>query len=168
MLISPVSGSTSDSGTRKMPRPAMVLPCRNCAAIATSLVEILRCGAALHMDVAEAIGFEIAGVDLKLFRRRLHHHAARLARRDRDRIADAMRAARRERAHVVRAGIAIGGVDVDILDRHTEGLGRDLARHGLHPLAEVDGREQHAVNLPLGLECTSAWLGSPPQFMPIG
>ena len=97
---------------------------------------------ALHMDVAEPVGFEIAGVDLELFRRRLHHHAARLARRNRDRVADAMRAARRERAHVVRAGVAVGGVDVDILDRHAERFGRDLPRHRFHALAEIDGRER--------------------------
>ena len=94
------------------------------------------------MDIAEPVGFEIAGVDLELLRRRLHHHAARLARRDRDSIADAMRAARRERAHVVRAGIAIGCVDVDVLDRHAERLGRDLPRHRFHALAEIDGRQR--------------------------
>ena len=28
--------------------------------------------------------------------------------------------------------------------------------------------DSETVNLPLGLECTSAWLGSPPRFMPMG
>ena len=71
----------SESGTRKMPRPAMVLPCLNCAAIATSLVEILRCGAPFTWMLPQPVGLEVAGVDLQLLGGRLHHHAARLARR---------------------------------------------------------------------------------------
>ena len=44
-VISPVSEFTSDSGMRKIPRPEMVLPCRNCAACDTSCTEMARCGA---------------------------------------------------------------------------------------------------------------------------
>ena len=33
---------------------------------------------AAHMDVALAVGLEVAGVDLELLGRGLHHHAARL------------------------------------------------------------------------------------------
>ena len=44
-FISPVSASTAESGIRKMPRPAMVLPCLNCAACAVALTVMLREGA---------------------------------------------------------------------------------------------------------------------------
>ena len=32
----------------------------------------------------------------------------------------------------------VGGVDIDILDRHAQRLGADLPRHRFHTLAEVD------------------------------
>ena len=96
---------------------------------------------ALDVDVAAAVGLEVDGVDLELLGGRLHHHAARLPRRDHHGVADAMRAARGEAPHAVRAGVGVGGVDVDVLDRHAERLGADLPGDRLHALAEVDRGE---------------------------
>ena len=98
---------------------------------------------ALDVDVAAAVGFEIGGVDFELLGRRLHHHAARLLRRRHHGVADAMGAARGERAHAVRPGVGIGGVDIDVLDGHAERLGADLPGHRLHALAEIDRRQRH-------------------------
>ena len=95
-------------------------------------------GRALHVDVASPVGVEVRDIDLEFLRRRLHHHRARLARRRRDRVADAVGAARGEAAHAMRAGVGIGRVDIDVLDRHAERLGADLPRHRLHALAEID------------------------------
>src|SRR3954468_14088947 len=93
---------------------------------------------ALDVDVATPVGFEIGGVDLEFLGGALHHHAARLARRRHHGIADAMGAARSERAHAMRAGVGIGGVDVAVLDGYAERLCADLPRDRLHALAEID------------------------------
>jgi hypothetical protein len=93
---------------------------------------------ALDMNVAAPVGFQVGSVDLELFCRRLHHNAARLPCRDHHRVADPMGAPRGERSHAMRPGIGIRGIDVDIIDGHTERLGADLARDRLHALAEVD------------------------------
>ena len=95
-----------------------------------------------HADRALAVGFEIARIDFKLLGGRFHHHRARFARRHHHRIADAMRAARGERAHAMRTGVGIGGVDIHIFHRHAERFGADLPRHRFHPLSEVDGGER--------------------------
>jgi hypothetical protein len=97
---------------------------------------------ALHVDVALAVGHEVGGVDLQLLGRRLQHHGAGLERGHDHGIADAVRAARGEGAHVMRAGVAVGGVDIDIGHRDAQRLGGDLAGDGLHPLPEVDGRQR--------------------------
>ena len=96
---------------------------------------------AFDTDRAFAIGLEVAGIDFEFLRRRLHHHRTRLTRRHHHRIADAVRAARGERAHAMWPGIGIGGVDIDVLDRHAQRLGADLPRHRFHALAEVDRRQ---------------------------
>ena len=81
---------------------------------------------ALHMDVAVPVGLEVAGIDLQLLGGHLQHHCRAPRGRDHDGVADAVRAARGEGAHVVRAGVGVGGVDDDVLDRHAERLGGDL------------------------------------------
>ncbi len=97
---------------------------------------------ALDVDVAAAVGDEIGGVDFQFLGGRFEHHGARFLRRLDDRIADAVRAARGERAHAVRAGVAVGGVDVDVGDGNAKRLGRDLARDRFHALAEIDRRQR--------------------------
>ena len=99
-------------------------------------------GRAAHVDVAAAVRLQVRGVDLQLLGGGLHHDAARFLGSHHHGVADAMRAARGEAAHVVRAGVGVGGVDVDIGDRHPQRLRRDLARDLLHALAEIDGRER--------------------------
>ncbi|MET4792526.1 hypothetical protein ABIF64_004704 [Bradyrhizobium japonicum] len=126
-----------------MPRPEMVLPCLNWAAMATSLGRDRAMRRTLDVDVAASVGFEIGGVDLELLGGRLHHHAACLARRGHHRIADAMGAARGEGAHAVRTGVGIRGIDIDVLDGNAQCLRADLPRHRLHALAEVDRRQRH-------------------------
>ena len=86
-----------------------------------------------------AVGFEIGSVDLEFLGGGLHHHPASFTGGGHDSVADAMGAARGETAHAVRTGVGIGGVDIDILDRHAERLGADLPGHRLHALAEIDG-----------------------------
>ena len=93
---------------------------------------------ALDVNVAAPVGLEVGDVDFELLRRRLHHDAARLARRGHDGVAHPMGAARGETAHAMGAGVGIGGVDINVLDRHPERLGADLARHRLHALSEID------------------------------
>ena len=44
-------------------------------------------------------------------------------------------------SHVMRAGIAIGGVNINVCDWHAECFCSDLARDRLHALPEVDGRK---------------------------
>ena len=53
-----------------------------------------------------------------------------------------MRAARCEGTHVVRAGVAVSGIDIDILDRHAERFGRHLPRDLFHALTEIDRRKR--------------------------
>ena len=98
---------------------------------------------ALDVDIAAPVGIEIGGVDLQLLGGGLHHDAARLLGRRHDGVADAMGAARGERAHAVRPGVGVRGVDIDVLDRHAERLGADLPRHGFHALAEIDRRQRY-------------------------
>ena len=93
---------------------------------------------ALDVDVAPPVGLEIGDVDLQLFGRRLHHHAARLLGRGDHRVADAVGAARGKTAHAMRPGVGIGGVDVDVLHRHAERLRANLPGHGFHALPEID------------------------------
>jgi hypothetical protein len=99
-------------------------------------------GRALDVNVALAVGLEVFGVDLEFLGRGVEHHRARLLGGGDDGVADAVGAARGERAHAVRAGVGVGGVDIDVLDRHAEGFRGDLAGHRLHALAEVDGGER--------------------------
>src|SRR5262245_54961835 len=47
-------------------------------------------------------------------------------------------------------GVGVGGVDVDVGDRHAKLLGSDLARYLLHALAEIDGRQRDG-ELALGI-----------------
>ena len=98
---------------------------------------------ALDVNIAAPVGLEIGDVDLEFLGRRLHHHAARLARRRHHGVADAVGAAGGEAAHAMGSGVGIGGVDIDVLDRHAERFGADLPRHRLHALAEVDRGQRH-------------------------
>ena len=41
----------------------------------------------------------------------------------------------------MRAGIGIGGIDINVLDRHAQGLRANLPGHRFHPLSEVDRRQ---------------------------
>ena len=96
----------------------------------------------VDVDVAAAVGDEVGGVDFQFLGGRFQHHGARFLRGLDNRVADPVRAARCERAHAVRAGVAVGGVDIDIGHGNAEGLGRDLAGDGLHALAEIDRRQR--------------------------
>lgn len=98
---------------------------------------------ALDVDVAAPVGVEVGGVDFQFLGGGLHHDAARFLGRRHDGVADAMGAARGERAHAVRAGVGIRRIDIDVLDRHAERLGADLPRHGFHALAEIDRRQRY-------------------------
>ena len=118
------------------------MPCLNCAAIATSLVEIVRCGAPLTWMLPRPSVSRSLRVDLELLGGRLQHHAARLPRRDDHGVADAMRAARGEGAHAVRAGVGVGGVDIARPRPARRASRRDLPRDRLHALAEIDRRER--------------------------
>ena len=73
-----------------------------------------------------------------------------------------------KRAHAMRAGIGVGGVDIDVLDRHAERLGADLRASPDFMPWPRSMDDSATMKLPVGLEWTSAWLGSPPRFMPIG
>ena len=42
----------------------------------------------------------------------------------------------------MRAGVGIGGVDIDVLDRHAQRFRADLPGHRFHPLTEVDRRQR--------------------------
>ena len=42
----------------------------------------------------------------------------------------------------MRAGVGVGGVDIDILDRNAERLGANLAGDRFHALAEIDRRQR--------------------------
>ena len=155
-------------GTRKIPRPDTVRPCSNCAAPAASATVIERDGAPrTWMLPRPSVTRSPASTS--------SFSAAASSRTPRASSAAAMTAlptrwvpARGEAAHAVRSGVGVRGVDEDVLDRHAEGFGADLAHHALHALSEVDRGKRATVNFPPGLECTSAWLGSPPRFIPIG
>jgi hypothetical protein len=110
----------------------------NCAAIATSLVEIERCGRALDMDVAASVGLEIGGVDFQFLSGGLHHHAARLAAAAITALPDPVGAARGERAHAMRARCRNRQCRHRRPRRNAERLRADLPRHRLHALAEID------------------------------
>src|SRR5207237_5949702 len=60
---------------------------------------------ALDVDVAAPVGIEVGGVDFQFLGGGLHHDAARFLCRRHDSVADAVCAARGERAHAVRAGV---------------------------------------------------------------
>jgi len=84
---------------------------------------------------------EIAGADLELVRRHLEERLARFLRRHDDGVAGAVGRTAREGPHVMRAGIRVGGVDDDGVDRNAQRLGGDLLHHRLQPLAEIDARQ---------------------------
>ncbi len=96
---------------------------------------------AADMDTALAVGLEVAGVNLELLGRRLHHDAPRLLGGGDHGVADAMGAAGRKRAHAVRTGVGVSAIHVNVLDRHAEGLRTDLPHDRLQALAEIDRRE---------------------------
>ena len=87
------------------------------------------------MDVSPPVGFQIARVDLKLIGGRFQKSFARFSRRPNDCVAHPMGSARGERSHIVRPGIAVRRIDMNIGDRHAERLRRNLACYRLHALA---------------------------------
>ena len=151
-----------------MPRPETVLPCLNWAARHASAGGDRATRRPLDVDVAVAVGLEIGRALTSSSSAAASSIIARASWAAGDhRIADPMGTARGERAHAVRTGIAVGGVDVDVLHRHAQRFGRDLPGDRLHALAEVDGRERNH-ELAVGIGVHQAWLGSPPRFMPMG
>ena len=152
-VISPVSGSTSESGIRKMPRPETVRPCLNWAAPQASAVVMDFDGAPLTWMLPLPSVTRSAGSTSS-------SSAAASSITARASCAAWMTALptrwvprRGEAAHAVRAGVAVGGVDVDVLDRDAERLGGDLAGDGLHALAEVDGGEgDHELAAGVGVD----------------
>ena len=59
----------------------------------------------------------------------------------------------------MRAGIGIGGVDVNVLDGHAQRLGADLPRHRFHPLAEIDrGQRNGELAAGVGMNQRLAWI----------
>src|SRR6476646_9058761 len=124
-----------------MPRPEIVLPCLNWAAMATSLVEIERCGAPLTWMLPRPSVSRSAALTSS-------SSAAASIITPRASLAAAMtalptRCVPREANDPMRPGVGIGGVDIDVLDRHTECLCADLPRHRLHALPEVDRGQRH-------------------------
>ena len=125
-----------------MPRPEIVRPYLKWAASARSTMWIFLSSAPWTMTKPGPSVSRSCGVHLELLGRDLEHRLARLARGHDDRVADAMRRAAGERAHVVRPGVRVGGVDEHEVHRQAERLGRDLRDHRLQALAEVGGRER--------------------------
>ncbi len=123
-----------------MPRPEIERPSLKCAISAVSKIEIDFCGAPLTWMLPSPSVSRSAAFDLQLLGRDFQHHLPRFLRRLDDGVADAVRAARGEGAHAVRAGVGVGGVDDDLLGRHADRLGADLRHHLLQPLAEIDAR----------------------------
>ena len=105
---------------------------------------------ALDMDVATPVRDQIGRIDLELLRSRFNHHGAGLLRGLDDSIADAVGAARGERTHAVRAGVAVSGIHIDIRHWDPERFRRDLPGHGFHTLAQIDrgqGNGEFAVGV---------------------
>ena len=101
---------------------------------------------AFHQYIALTVGLEVGSIHLQLFRRHFQHHLAGFLGRLDDGIAGAVRAARGEGAHAVRAGIGVGGVDDDAVCGHADRFGADLRHDLLHALAEIDaGKGDHEV-----------------------
>jgi hypothetical protein len=94
------------------------------------------------VDVAAPVSDEIGRVDLELLGCCFEQYAARLPRRRDDGVAHAVRPARGEAAHIVRAGVAVRGVHIDVLDRNPKGFSRKLPGDLFHALAEIDGGER--------------------------
>ena len=88
----------------------------------------LRVRRALDGDEAGAVRLQIDGGDLQFVGGDLQQHLARFLRRHDDGVADAMGAPAGERAHAVRAGVGVGGVDQDHLQRQAERLRRASGR----------------------------------------
>ena len=107
-----------------MPRPETVRPCLNWAALQAAMVVIDSGWRTLDVDVAAAVGDEVGGVDFEFLGGGLEHHGAGFLRGLDDGVADAVRAAGGEAAHAVRAGVAVGGVDVDVGRRGRRGSRR--------------------------------------------
>ena len=64
--------------------------------------------------------------------------------------------------------VSVSAVSIDdAVGRHADRLGADLRHDLLQALAEID-EDSVTMKLPVGVEWTSAWLGSPPRFMPVG
>ena len=125
-----------------MPRPEMVLPCLKCAASAAWNTGIDAAGAPFtwmlplpSVSRSEASASSSSAATSS-------STCARFLRRHDDGVADAVRAAAGEGAHAMRAGVGVGGVDDDRLDRHADRLGADLRHHRLQPLAEIDARQR--------------------------
>ena len=113
------------------------------------------------MDVAAAVRHEVGGIDLELLRGRLEHHCPRLQCRLDHSVADTVRAARGEGAHAVRAGVAVGRVDVDILDRDAKRFGGNLTRHRLHALAKIDrGESDGELAVGIRMHERLGWIGA--------
>ena len=72
----------------------------------------------------------------------LDHDGARLLGGRDHGVANPVRAARRK-GPCNGARCRVGRVDVNVVHRDTERLGRDLAGDGLHALAEIDRRQRH-------------------------
>ena len=151
----------------KLPRPEIVLPYLNWAIEAMSATFTRRAGTPVTCMLPCPSMTDFVDGGLQLLGRDVEQRLARLDGRGDHRVADAMGRSARERAHVVRAPIRVGGVDDDGLERDAQRLGRDLPDHGAQALPEVRGRERDD-EVPLVVAWTSACDGSPPRFMPVG
>ena len=97
---------------------------------------------ARDVHVALAVELDLVDGGLELVRGHVEQRLAGLDGRRDHGVADPVGRPAGERAHVVRTGVGVGGVDEDGLERDAERLGRDLADDGPQPLAEVRRRER--------------------------
>ena len=141
--MAPVSGSTSLLGFIQAPRPAIVRPYWNWARDARSAI-------ARRLSGDPATYTPPSPSSTRSFTATSSSSDASCRTASRASMAAALTAlptrwvARDgERAHVVGAGVGVGGLDDDLVVRDAERLGRDLGHHRPQPLAEVRGGEDH-------------------------
>jgi len=67
----------------------------------------------------------------------------------------------------VRAGIRIRGVDDDRVDR-TPSVSAQICAITVFNPCPRSTEDSVTTKFPVVVACTSAWLGSPPRFMPVG
>ena len=125
------------------PRPEIVRPYLNCAFEATSAIRIERSGLPRTTTLPSPSNSRSSrfASSSSAATSRIDSRASRAAAITA--LPDPVRRPAGERAHVVRPGVGVGGLDVDVVHAHAERLGADLADHRAEPLSQVRGRQRH-------------------------